>query len=628
MKKTVIFISLASLTALVSCKKTETDTPIRKQDPVFTASILPTKTSIDTSNGKVSWEGDEEITITDAANVSVVYKVASVSEGKATFTKKEGETGSLGAGPYTAVFGPSSLDAQVYSATAGNLPMTASSATTTLTFSVTCGLMEVTLTKAGESISSVAVSDGTHTYVLNCDVSQDIESGKAFYVALPAGDYNKFIFTNARGGVCVKTAKIGKEVAIAANDIQPISFSKLSFTYIVHNASELYDAIDASQSGDKIMLASGTYTATKTFAITKNITLEGGYGANPVIGDVPAPATVKAVLDGDGKYQVMSITVPVVDGQSIVLSGIAIQNGLNNSTNGAGLFMNQGTAVLNYVDIMNNNGNKMGIGFTVTGTSSHITFRNCRIQGNTTTGNGANYVTGGAAVSIDNCVFSGNSSGMGGGLYVYNNNAKSVSIQVFDSEFYNNAATGYGGAICLRGDGATSGVTLNIANSTLYGNTSGTWGSAIAVYGKTGGCTATANVFSCTITGNTASGSHGALVRYNNYTTVNVYNSIITGNTCTTATDKADVSGTMTSINNVVGGTSTDYLASSASSQSGSITKAFKVKTDATTAGMKVATLKGYYSGGDTAFENALGYDQWGTERTGTIVGACVTLDE
>ena len=627
MKKTIIFIALVALTALVSCKKAETDTAIRKQDPVFTASILPTKTSIDTSNGKVSWEGDEEITITDAANVSVVYKVASVSEGKATFTKKEGETGSLGAGPYTAVFGPSSLDAQVYSATAGNVPMTASSATTTLTFSVTCGLMEVTLTKAGESISSVAVSDGTHTYVLNCDMAQDIESGKSFYVALPAGDYNKFIFTNARGGVCVKTAKIGKEVAIAANDIQPISFSKLSFTYIVHNASELYDAIDVSQSGDKIMLASGTYTATKTFAITKNITLEGGYGANPVIGDVPAPATVKAVLDGNNQYRVMSVNAPLVAGDSIELSGIVLQNG-SFTGNAAGLIITQGNAIANHVTIQNNTATEMGAGFVVTGANAKASFSNCIIANNTSGNNGSNYVYDGADVSFDKCVITGNQSKMGGGIYIYNNNAKSVSIQVFDSEFYNNAATGYGGAICLRGDGATSGVTLNIANSTLYGNTSGTWGSAIAVFGKTGGCTATANVFSCTITGNTASGSHGALVRYNNYTTVNVYNSIITGNTCTTATDKADVSGTMTSINNVVGGTSTDYLASSASSQSGSITKAFKVKTDATTAGMNVATLKGYYSGGDTAFENALGYDQWGTERTGTIVGACVTLDE
>ena len=628
MKKTIVFIALAALTALVSCKKAETDTAIRKQDPVFTASILPTKTSIDTSNGKVSWEGDEEITITDAANVSVVYKVASVSEGKATFTKKDSETGSLGAGPYTAVFGPSSLDAQVYSTTAGNLPMTASSATTTLTFSVTCGLMEVTLTKAGESISSVAVSDGTHTYVLNCDTAQDIESGKSFYVALPAGDYNKFIFTNASGGVCVKTAKTGKEVAIAANDIQPISFSKLSFTYIVHNASELYHAIDASQSGDKIMLASGTYTATKTFAITKNITLEGGYGANPVIGDVPAPAAVKAVLDGNNQYRVMSVNAPLVAGDSIELSGIVLQNG-SFTGNAAGLIITQGNVIANHVIIQNNAATAMGAGFVVTGVNAKASFLNCIIADNTSGTNGSNYVYDGAEVSFDKGVITGNESKMGGGIYIYNNNAQGVKIQITNSEISSNTANaGRGGAIYLRGDGANSGVTMNIANCTLYGNSCTSWGAAIDVYSKTG-YPATANIYSCTVTGNSTSYDGATIVAETVAATVNIYNSLVSGNT--TKTSKNNIyanNGTVNQQSCINGGTVSDYLASTASSKDGFLTKAFKVKTAATTAGMNVASIKGYYSGGDTAFGNALGYDQWGTERTGTIVGACVTLDE
>ena len=625
MKKYSVLIALAALAIFASCEKNPEGA--REQtaaDPVFTATIVNTKTTVNTSDGKVAWDGDEEITITDAASTSVVYEVSSVTDGRATFTKKAGESGSLGAGPYTAVYGTAPLAAQVYGADVTDLPMTASSATTSLTFSVNCGLLEVVLTKAGESISSVAVSDGVNTYTLSCASPLDIASGETFRIALPAGNYTSFSFTNSNGGVCRKS---GGTVSLAANQIQPISFSSMAFTYIVHDATELYAAISACQDGDKIMLAEGTYTATETFAITKNITLEGGYGASPALGDVPAPQTYKATLDGADTYRVMSINAIVAAGKSVKLSGLVLQNGKNADANAGGMIIEKGTVMIDYVDILDNKA-KMGAGFLVTGTNTTASFSNCLISGNAASGNHANYVYAGASVSLDKCVFRGNSASQGGGLTVYNNNAQSVSIKITNSEFSNNSASTYGGAICLRGDGSTSGVTLYVANSTFYGNTSGTWGSAIAVFGASTK-TATADIYSCTVTGNTASGTYGAVVRYNAYTTVNIYNSIVLGNTCSSAPEKADLAGTITSENTVSSDTVSDYLATSASSNAGYITKAYKVKTAATTAGMNAATLATKYTGGDSEFAAALAVDQWGASRAAsTTAGACITADE
>ncbi len=644
MKKLFAYGTIAALALFASCQKVEQDAIVPAVDPVFTATIQATKTSINTADGKVSWSTDDEITITDAASVSVVYTVASITGDKATFTKKSGETGTLGAGPYTAVYGAAPTTAQTYSADAANLPMTASSATTDLTFSVSCGLLEVTLTKDGENIIKVEVSDGTTTYALNCATAVSIASGAAFHVAVPAGNYTSFTITNENGGVCRKS---GGAVSVGANQIQPISFSKLAFTYIVHTAAELYDAIDAAKDGDKIMLASGTYTATKTFEITKNITLEGGYGTAPALGDTPDPANLKATLDGDEKYQVMKISANVVADQSVKLSGLIITKGKPDNALGAGLYiLTKGTVVLDYVDFIDNiNPSKSGAGFCITGTSIKADFTNCIISGNSApASNGCNYVYNGAKVTFDKCVFRNNSAwGMAGGLYVYNNNAQSVSVNVFNSEFYNNTATRdnkacHGGAFYLRGDGATSGATVNLVNCTFYGNSSVNGGGAIAAYGASGK-TATVNTYSCTIVGNSCTTATttlaatdltggGGMWAVAKYATINNYNSIISGNTCGSDATLNDVSGALiTNTSSIVGGTVGDYLASAVSSKTGWLTKAYKVKAAAASAGMNVTALKAAYTGSDAAVIAALEVDQWGESRTGTIPGACVSTE-
>ena len=236
MKKTMILAAFAALISLASCQKEDViDNGTEKStSPVFTASIAgSTKTIIDVTEGKVSWEEDDEITVFDALKASAVYEVESIdaSTGKATFVLKANET-ALGDGPYTATYGAEPATAQTYSATAGKLYMTApETSNNSFTFTVQCGLMKLNLTKTGESVKSIAVTSSTDaTYTLTCDPAQSIATAKDFFIALPAGSYTKIEITNAEDVTCTLNSTNG--VAVAANHIKPVTFGadKLNFS--------------------------------------------------------------------------------------------------------------------------------------------------------------------------------------------------------------------------------------------------------------------------------------------------------------------------------------------------------------------------------------------------------------
>ena len=241
MKKIMIFAAFATALSLASCQKeglnevVKNDPSAVSESPVFTGTInAGTKTTVDAASGKVSWETTDEITVTDKDQKTAVYSIESIdgTTGRATFVYKSGDT--LGECPYTATYGTAPTTAQTYTETPGQLYMTASSETTSLTFSVQCGLMEINLTKAGESVKSIAVT-GTPTggsettYTLTCTDAQSIAEKTSFYISVAAGSYNKIVITDSEDKVCTLTAASG--ITVAANHIKPLTFagSKLDF---------------------------------------------------------------------------------------------------------------------------------------------------------------------------------------------------------------------------------------------------------------------------------------------------------------------------------------------------------------------------------------------------------------
>ena len=240
MKKIMIFAAFAAALSLASCQKeglnevVKNDPSAVSESPVFTGTInAGTKTTVDAASGKVSWETTDEITVADKDQKTAVYSIESIdgTTGRAKFVYKSGDA--LGEGPYTATYGTEPATAQTYAATPGNLYMTAQSETTSLTFSVQCGLMEINLTKAEESVKSIAVT-GTPTggsettYTLTCTEAQSIESTKSFYISVAAGSYNKIVITDSEDKVCTLTAS---GITVTANYIKPLTFAgnKLNF---------------------------------------------------------------------------------------------------------------------------------------------------------------------------------------------------------------------------------------------------------------------------------------------------------------------------------------------------------------------------------------------------------------
>lgn len=243
MKKILIFAAIVAVLLLASCQKevpvetAKEDTSTVVEPPVFTATISPgTKTTVDATKGKVSWEKTDVITVIDSLSNKAVYEVSSIDNttGKATFVFKSGNTLAK-KGPYTATYGEAPKTAQTYSETPGNLCMTApATLTNSFNFTVNCGLLEINLTKEKESVKSVAVSgipkgESATTYTLTCSTAQSIASKKAFYIAVPAGKYHKIVITDRDGMDCTLTSASG--IAVDTNHIKPVTFddSKLVF---------------------------------------------------------------------------------------------------------------------------------------------------------------------------------------------------------------------------------------------------------------------------------------------------------------------------------------------------------------------------------------------------------------
>ena len=222
MKKIISAISVVMLfvASVASCHKEE---PV-KSPPVFTATVntTATRTTIDASNGKVSWESTDEINITDGSGKRATYIIKSIDSktGKATFTVKPGQP-TLGNGPYTAIYGELPKTEQYYRETPGGLYMTATSSTLSLKFTVGCGLMELKLTKSGEKVKKIEVTGPNNTtYTLTCQ-DEDISTQKSFYIAVPAGSYKKIVITDDNNNFCNLTSNDG--VPIGNNKITPVT---------------------------------------------------------------------------------------------------------------------------------------------------------------------------------------------------------------------------------------------------------------------------------------------------------------------------------------------------------------------------------------------------------------------
>ena len=313
-------------------------------------------------------------------------------------------------------------------------------------------------------------------------------------------------------------------------------------------ATTLDAALAAAQTDDVIHIAAGTYIPTveitntneaitlgeadKTFEISKNITLIGGYPADAETGAVANPSENPTILSGlltaDPElraYHVVVVSAPATTDKKVVMKGLTIEGGQAFSANQY--------ATTNEINYHRNYGGGMFIGGAI------VEMENCTVKENSSTGHSAGiFICSGAIVTMEKCLVSENNgitvAGCnGGGIWV---NASTLYLK--NSKISDNQTTGVGAGVYTF----STNVSVNFSagdpaylyayNTTFSGNKTGGANAAAGYYGRE---RTVAQIINCTFYGNVAGGHAGAIQTYGTATdkpVIDIINSTFTGNIC------------------------------------------------------------------------------------------------
>ena len=322
------------------------------------------------------------------------------------------------------------------------------------------------------------------------------------------------------------------------------------------DATDLGEALKACATADKLYLAAGTYTPTqyaggssdadKTFLLTQNVRIYGGYPEKPKAGDVADPAVNKTILSGNesSTRHVFVIAAPKDDDYSIQINGITVRGGCNTSTSagtnklngeyfftgyGAGVYVLGSKVKFTNCFIKDNKSAKFACGMFSTN-NSYVEMEHCEITDNMVESGNAAGIHNAGTMILRNCGIRRNGctkSSLVGGFYNYDTDKKlnTAKAYLYSCEFENNSgSTNWKRVSNFYGRENSFSV---IVNTTFYGTDAGN--APIAIYGE--GVTDTeAYIISCTVTGNKSSSPDVCSGIAQASSKVKVYNSIVSGN--------------------------------------------------------------------------------------------------
>ena len=429
--------------------------------------------------------------------------------------------------------------------------------------------------------------------------------------------------------------------------------------------TDLNTAIEKATTNSTIYLAEGVYRPSKTirngdaneesdktFEISKNISLIGGFAEDALPGAKPNAALYKTVLDGklaSGKEVFHTVTVTAaLDVESKVhLEGLTIRGGnatdkaINTTISsvkysrghGGGMLIANAIVHLKNVEVVNNKAtNDKGTAGFAAGmyvfAGAKVTMEDSKVNDNSNNNNnGGGVWVADATLTAYRCEFNNNyAKGTAGGIHGYPN----ANVYLYDSEVMNNNNTSYGAGVYMRENS-----NAVIVNCLVIGNktTSANGGGGVMQYGGT-----KVDIISSTITGNEVptNGPGGGVYRRNNVNNLTVVNSIISGNK-QSATSKdvdahTDNETIIPNIKNSVTGASTygdagTIVAGAIFSPATMLNAAYLpigANNPALIYGLTGSSLSNIGQAYNPALDIAIEKDINGEARTGTVMGAKV----